>query len=246
MPGFATGWRTLPWLNIQAVISGGYRLDHAGGSTPLPAGSVWFVPSGCRHRHAVVGDRPVQTAWWQGEVRLHGAIDAFGGCGAPRLLPGGLAGVIGRSLLACLAAGSDQDLASALDRQARATALAAALAAAVGGAGEAPAARALAPVFRFVEANLHLPLSRGELAERAGLSASRFHAVFLAATGEAPMSWVRRRRLALAAELLTSTRLGMAEIAGRVGLCDAYHLNKRFRVAHGLPPTAFRRQAAGG
>lgn len=244
-PGFTTGWRTLPWLTVQAVVSGTYRLDHAAGCERLPAGSLWFIPVGCRHCHAVEGGRAVETAWWHGEVRLHGALDAFAACGAPRIWPDGWSGRLGMALRALLEGQASTDLADRLETQARTTHLAATL------AGElitevgtdAPAAAALAPVFRFVDANLHLPLTRPELAARAGLAPSRFHEVFLAAVGEAPMAWVRRRRLARAAELLAGTTLGMAAIAGRVGLCDAYHLNKRFRAAYGMPPTRFRKHA---
>lgn len=246
-PGFTTGWRTLPWLTVQAVLGGTYRLDLAAGSELLPAGSVWFIPIGCRHRHAVEGDRAVETTWWHGEVRLHGVLDAFASCGVPRIWQGGWSGRLGMALRGLQEGPASTDLAVRLEAQSRAAHLAATLAGelltSVGGGLDAPTLAKLAPVFHFVDANLHLPLTRPELAARAGLAASRFHQVFLAAVGEAPMAWVRRRRLARAAELLAGTTLGMAAIAGRVGLCDAYHLNKRFRAAYGMPPTRFRKQA---
>jgi AraC family transcriptional regulator, arabinose operon regulatory protein len=243
--GFTTGWRSLPWLTVQMVFSGTYSIEHGGGREVLPAGSVWFVPLGCRHCHRVDGRVPAETAWWHGEVQLHGAVDVFASHGTPRLLPGGVDGEVGQALQCLLALPDRAGLAGILDRQAHMAAIAAALVAAVGGMAETPAGTALAAVFRFVDANLHLPLTRSELAARAGLSPSRFHELFLALTGTAPMAWVRRRRLARAAGLLTDTSMGMAEIASRVGLCDPYHLNKRFRAAYGLPPTRFRRQAHG-
>lgn len=244
-PGFSTGWRSLPWLTVQAVIAGTYRIDHAAGSETLPSGSLWFVPAGCRHRHGVVGGEAVQTVWWHAEVLLHGAFDAFAACGTPRVWPGGCSGALGAALRAQHGPAGRGALADALHHQARMCGMAAVLAEAVGGILDEPVPPALAPVFRFIEANLHLSMTRAELAARAGLAASRFHAVFLAATGAAPMSWVRRRRLARAAELLVGTDLGMEAVAARVGLCDAYHLNKRFRSAYGLPPTRFRMQARG-
>jgi transcriptional regulator GlxA family with amidase domain len=193
-----------------------------------------------------VGDGVVETVWWQGEVRLHGAVDAFAACGAPRVWPGGWHGPIGQALRAQLEQPPSGHLAGRIAAQAQAMHLAAVLAVEVlqpSADMDLPAAAALAPVFRFVDANLHLPLSRSELAARAGLAPSRFHEVFLDATGDPPMAWVRRRRLSRAAELLAGTTLGMAEIASRVGLCDAYHLNKRFRAAYGMPPTRFRARA---
>jgi transcriptional regulator GlxA family with amidase domain len=106
-----------------------------------------------------------------------------------------------------------------------------------------PATAAFAPVFRFIDMHLHLPMSRGELAARAGLSPSRFHARFVQLTGVSPMAWVRQRRLARAAGLVESGTMGMAQIAEQVGLCDAYHLNKLFRAVYGVPPSTMRRQA---
>jgi AraC-like DNA-binding protein len=246
-PGFDTGWRLLPWSLIQVVERGAYRVAHADGAELLEAGDLWFVPGGCRHRHVVVGSDPVVTAWWQGDVRIHAAIDPLAGLGRMRFFRRAAHSRLGRALRVVIAQPTD-DLVAGLVDQARVLTLVAELARALG--AEIPAsspvvATTLAPVFRFVDANLHLPLERHELAARAGLAASRFHELFLAATGVAPMAWVRQRRLALAADLLTGTDLGMAEIAQRSGFCDAFHLNKRFRAAYGIPPTAFRRSARG-
>ena len=243
--GFTTGWRSLPWLIIQAVLSGGYRLDHAGGSERLAAGTLWFIPVGCRHCHAVAGPAPAEVAWWHGGIRWHGTFDAFAGRGAPVVVPGGVDSALGRALLALFPPAAGDGLAGQLARQLRETALAAELATLLGDPPVSPASDQLAPVFRFIEANLHLPLARGELAARAGLAPSRFHELFLAATGEPPMSWVRRCRLERAAALLVGSDLGMTAIAERVGLCDAFHLNKRFRQRYGMPPTEFRRRGGG-
>jgi AraC-like DNA-binding protein len=244
-PGFATPWRSLPWMVIQAVESGRYRIDHPAGSDALGPGTVWFVPPGCRHRHAVVGTAPVITTHIHLTIHLFGAIDARAALGAPRLFPDAWAGPLGRALRATADHPGD-GLAGALARQAQLATLAAALVRQLPElAAAGPALGALGPALRFADLNLHLPLTRTELAARAGLAPSRFHEVFLAATGLPPMAWVRRRRLARAAELLAGSDLGMAAIAERSGFCDAYHLNKRFRAAYGVPPTTFRRDARG-
>ncbi|MBN8524824.1 MAG: helix-turn-helix transcriptional regulator [Planctomycetes bacterium] len=194
----------------------------------------------------MAGRQPAETAWWQGTVRMHsGMVDAFAACGVARKLPGGLAGPIGAAFRRVLDLPSGVGPAAVLEGQARVAALLAAVARVLGLEEGGPDVAALAPVVRFVEANLHLPLSRRELAARVGLAPSRFHEIFLAATGLPPMAWVRRRRLETAAGLLAGSTLGMADIAQRVGMCDAYHLNKRFRAAYGMPPTRFRRQVGG-
>lgn len=166
------------------------------------------------------------------------------GLGAPRVFPGAADGPLGQALRAAVHAPAGDDLAADLQRLSALAALAGAVVSALGrDLVEALADPGLAAAFAWAEANLHLPLTRGELAERAGLSPSRFHARCLDATGAAPMAWVRRRRLERAAELLAGSDLGMAEIASRVGFCDVFHLNKRFRALYGLPPTRFRRRS---
>lgn len=243
-PGFATPWRVLPWLVVQGVESGRYRIDHPSGSDLLPVGTAWCVPAGCRHRHAVDGCQPVLTSHIHLTIRLPGGVDPLAGLAAPRILPRAMEGAFGRSLRAVVAAPRGSGLAGTLAHQARLAQLASELIRALGEAlPPSRAAGVLDPVFAWIDANLHLPFERRELAARAGLAPSRFHERFLAATGDPPMAWVRRRRLARAAELLAGTDLGMAVIAERTGFCDAFHLNKRFRDAHGMPPTAYRRQA---
>ena len=243
-PGFATPWRVLPWLIVQGVEAGCYRIDHPSGSDLLPAGTAWCVPADCRHRHAVDGRQAVLTSHIHLTIRLPGGVDPLAGLAAPRILPRAMEGGLGSALRAVVTTPRRTGLAGTLAHQARLAQLASAVIEALGDAlPPLRSAGVLDPVFAWIDANLHLPFERGELAARAGLAPSRFHERFLAATGEPPMAWVRRRRLARAAELLGGTDLGMAAIAGRTGFCDAFHLNKRFREAYGMPPTAFRRQA---
>ncbi|MBN8525021.1 MAG: helix-turn-helix transcriptional regulator [Planctomycetes bacterium] len=242
--GFQTPWRSLPWLVVQAVESGTYRIDHASGSTPLPAGSVWLVPSGCRHRHAVSGSTPVMSHHVHLIVRMRGVLDPCAHLGAPRIFPDALATRLGRALRAASEAPRGSGTVEALRRHALVADLAAELIAALGSdASGDEALLRIAPALAFIDAHLHLPLSREEIATRNRCSVSRLHQLFRAATGEAPQTWIRRRRLERAAALLAGTGLGTAEIAERCGFCDPYHLNKRFRAAYGMPPTAWRRQA---
>lgn len=224
--------------------AGHYRLDHASGSVSIGAGTVWCVPPGCRHRHAVDGRDAVHTTHLHLIVRRPDGGDVLAGLGAPRFFPGATDGPLGRALRAAVHAPAGDDLASGLQRLSALAALAGAVVSALGrDLVEVSADPGLAAAFAWAEANLHLPLTRGELAERAGLSPSRFHARCLQATGAAPMAWVRRRRLERAAELLAGSDLGMAEVARRVGFCDVFHLNKRFRACYGQPPTQFRRRS---
>jgi AraC-like DNA-binding protein len=103
----------------------------------------------------------------------------------------------------------------------------------------------LAPVFRFMQQHLSRPIFRDELAEVAGLSPSRFHAIFLAATGQSPMQYLTTLRLRQAQELLLSTRRAVNAISEAVGFRDAFHFSRTFKRHHGVSPQAYRRRSGG-
>lgn len=243
--GFTTGWRILPWSTVQLVEEGTYRIDHADGSDTLMPGTMWFIPAGFRHRHQVSGKRPVTTTWWHGHITADGVLDLCAGLGALRILPQAGSAPLGQALRAVVSHPASDHLADHLSRQASHLILAAELTRSLGSPVAPRIGNQLLPVFRYITANLSLPLERSELAAQAGLAPSRFHQLFLAMTGVPPMTWVRTQRLARAADLLINTDLGLADIAERSGFYDAYHLNKRFRSAYGKPPSAFRKQARG-
>ena len=56
-----------------------------------------------------------------------------------------------------------------------------------------------------------------------------------------PGEFLRARRLQRAAELLTSTRLSLIEVALESGFADQSHLTKHFRRTYGVPPGQYRR-----
>jgi hypothetical protein len=171
--GFSTGWRILPWILVQAIESGRYRIDHARGSESLPAGSVWFVPAGCRHRQAVEGPRPVMSHHVHLIIRRHGALDVCAGLGTPRIFPDALASPLGLALRAAATAPSGDGLAEAMQRHALMSCLASALIHALGPACVPDTMDGIAPALAFIDANLHLPISRAELAARTGCRLSR-------------------------------------------------------------------------
>jgi AraC family transcriptional regulator of arabinose operon len=85
-----------------------------------------------------------------------------------------------------------------------------------------------------------LPIAR--LAEIAGLSPSRFAALFTRRMGTPPMRWLENQRLARACDLLAVTNEAIADIAARVGFTDPYHFSRRFRAFTGSGPRAWRQQ----
>jgi AraC-like DNA-binding protein len=79
-----------------------------------------------------------------------------------------------------------------------------------------------------------------EISSRLGYSPSHFFRMFRRSFGITPHTYVMRRRVAIAQQLLTRTDLGLVDIALRAGFCDQSHLSRSFRRFAGLPPRAYR------
>lgn len=82
------------------------------------------------------------------------------------------------------------------------------------------------------------------LADLASMSRAAFVRRFRALTGEAPLTYLTRWRMAQAERLLRDTSLSVAEIASRVGYGSEFAFSKAFRRTRGLAPTSFRKQQA--
>jgi len=65
---------------------------------------------------------------------------------------------------------------------------------------------------------------------------------YRAATGETPMTTVKRARLDLAKGLLAKG-YRLKEIASQVGFADEFHLSKTFKQVEGVSPRAYHRAA---
>jgi AraC family transcriptional regulator len=102
--------------------------------------------------------------------------------------------------------------------------------------------RMLARLKAHIDANIEASLSMTELAELTGLSTSHFARCFRKSVGLPPHSYVKRRRVERARELLTGTDLPVAEIALVTGFSDQSHFTRRFREIIGVPPGAYRVQ----
>jgi len=101
----------------------------------------------------------------------------------------------------------------------------------------------LAPVFRFMREQTARPILRDELADVAGLSPSRFHALFIEATGHSPLQYLTRLRLRQAQEMLLSTSRSIGEISESVGFRDLFHFSRTFKRFNGVSPRTYRERA---
>lgn len=92
----------------------------------------------------------------------------------------------------------------------------------------------------FVAAHLAEDIGIAEIAAAAALSASALSVVFRKSTGQSPYSWLIDRRLDRATDLLTRSRLSLAEVAVTAGFFDQAHMTRSFRARRGTTPGAIR------
>jgi transcriptional regulator GlxA family with amidase domain len=88
------------------------------------------------------------------------------------------------------------------------------------------------------------PLDVEALARGAHMSAGHLSREFKAAYGESPYSYLMTRRIERAMALLQATDLSVTDICFAVGCSSLGTFSTRFTELVGLPPSAYRREAA--
>lgn len=92
-----------------------------------------------------------------------------------------------------------------------------------------------------LETRLSEPPANPELARLSGSSEDHFIRRFRQATGMTPASYGRARRIAQAAEWLTSTNRTVEDIAASSGFTDRFHFSRVFKLRFSQAPVAYRR-----
>ena len=86
------------------------------------------------------------------------------------------------------------------------------------------------------------PWTVAELAAAVGVSRSALVARFTRFLPEPPMAYLTGWRLRLAAQALTSSPKGIADVAASVGYDSEAAFNRAFKRAFGVPPARYRRE----
>ena len=92
----------------------------------------------------------------------------------------------------------------------------------------------------LIDTRLASPLAVSELAAAVGASRRSLEMRFRSALGRSPAEETRERRMALARQLLRSTRMPLADVAQQCGYSDVHHFSAQFKVMHGKPPGRWR------
>ncbi|MEV6303241.1 AraC family transcriptional regulator [Actinoplanes sp. NPDC051861] len=98
----------------------------------------------------------------------------------------------------------------------------------------------LAAVFEVMERRYQEPVSLADIAAEVALSPGHLTTVVRRKTGRTVQQWLTQRRMQQARRLLAETDLTVAAVARRVGYPDPGYFIRRFRIDHGMTPTAWR------
>lgn len=93
----------------------------------------------------------------------------------------------------------------------------------------------------YIEANLDARIDLALLAKKSALSKYHFHRIFKAISGQQPLKYVEKRRLARAADELLTTDRRIVDIAFEFGFGSHESFIRAFKKTFGLPPSQFRK-----
>lgn len=105
-----------------------------------------------------------------------------------------------------------------------------------------PEAGALQPVFDFIEANYHKPITLPEVAHAVGYSPAYLTSQVGDRTGRTVNRWIVERRMLAARELLQESNHKIEDVAALVGYQHACHFSRQFRKHHNQSPQAWRKE----
>jgi len=98
----------------------------------------------------------------------------------------------------------------------------------------------LVAVADYVKANIHLPLTLDQLADRACVTKAHLIRLFRSKMGISPLQYVIRKKIQYAQGLLLTTNMSVRQIATDVGIFDSSYFIRVFKKHIGLTPQAYR------
>jgi AraC-like DNA-binding protein len=245
----SVGWRTLPFMVSAEIVDGADLMEFEDRAPiTMAEGECLVVTAGIRHRFTLISPRQAVSRWSHAQFTAFGSLDILALVEPPLVLRGAPARRIGEINQRIVEQEREPSLLGAARRRAALFhLLEAILAESVQSSRSLETlreAQRLAPALVLIEEHLEdTELSVEGLARACGLSTSRLHAVFAAATGTSPARFLQRRRMARAEQLLISGDLLIREVAARTGYGDEFHFSRLFKRLHGTSPLAYREQA---
>ena len=240
--GHTTPVRRLPNLLFEVATEGAWQIEDAAELRLVaPRGHGFVVPSEYAHKLTYIDQAPSRTRYWMISVRDGLGRDLARNIGRPWVL----SQVETSRMIDCLdwSSRAPSTILGLLENQQMMLEIGRILFAGErSGFGLPPAVDPrMELVMRYIDDHLADDLSRDVLADLIQLSPTRFHYVFVAATGVSPTQYVIDRRLAAARQLLVGTSRSVKEIAQLVGYGDALQFSALFRRHLGESPAKYRK-----
>lgn len=94
----------------------------------------------------------------------------------------------------------------------------------------------------YIEDNFNRPITVGELAKMCTVSETSFRRIFKETTGESPIKYINRLKIAKAKELLKSSEITVDEIAYFLSFYDKSYFCKTFKNITNLTPAEYRKR----
>ncbi|MBE6601485.1 MAG: helix-turn-helix transcriptional regulator [Ruminococcaceae bacterium] len=101
--------------------------------------------------------------------------------------------------------------------------------------------RVIEQAAEYISTHYASNLTNSALAKRCGISEVYFRKLFTQITGNSPITYLHKIRIASAAKLLQEGTLSLSEIATSVGYTNLYHFSSMFKKYMGLPPSKYAR-----
>lgn len=95
-------------------------------------------------------------------------------------------------------------------------------------------------IIEFINENYMRELSLDIISQNMYLSPAYISKIFKEETGESPINYLIKVRLAKAAEYLKEGTMSIKEVAFSIGYSDAYHFSKLFKKYYGYPPSVVK------
>ena len=89
-----------------------------------------------------------------------------------------------------------------------------------------------------IEGKLDSRIRVTDLADLVRLSESHFFRAFRKTFGESPLTYILKRRIRRAQQLMLTSRPRLSQVALECGMCDQAHLSRAFRRIVGISPNA--------
>ena len=99
----------------------------------------------------------------------------------------------------------------------------------------------LRPVLNYITDSFVDKIYIEKLSDMIGVSADYFTKMFKESIGKTPIDYINAMRINYAMELLVTTEMPMADIAEKIGFCNANYFHKIFKQYMDVSPLAYRK-----